>query len=173
MPRVPRELRFPTVLLQPLEHLSILASTTCERSDMNYRTSAARAWFSAMGFGFSGLQRTSRSRSRKLCKTCHLLAISQGDGMGSTRSDRTDSGCVRLCSEMVAESSAARPRRGEKLAVFGAVANRGERRGRSRSLKTRSSSAGLTRAGAAAPPPSRRSARGRWQRSRAVPGPAG
>ena len=42
------------------------------------------------------------------------------------RSDRTASGRVRLCSEMVAESSAARPGRGKKLAVFGAVANRGE-----------------------------------------------
>ena len=33
---------------------------------------------------------------------------------------------ARLCSDMVAESSAARLGRAKKLAVFGAVANRGE-----------------------------------------------
>jgi hypothetical protein len=37
------------------------------------------------------------------------------------------SGRARLCSDMVAESSAARLGRVKKLAVFGAVANRGER----------------------------------------------
>jgi hypothetical protein len=60
---------FPSVLLQPLGHLSDLESTTCERSDTDYRTRrrlpepvldlVCIEWFDAYQDG----------RSRKLCQT--------------------------------------------------------------------------------------------------------
>jgi hypothetical protein len=65
---------FPSVLLQPLGHLSVWNQRLASRDNRHYRTPAASSSLSPIASGFSGL-RVTASRSSELCQTIECRPI--------------------------------------------------------------------------------------------------